>query len=161
MAFSPGDDPHEKSGELLQGHDEVVGWPALVRGGRPDLGIYALDSVRSSFSLVEFDVVGGGDFSTEILVSPQRDNVIRALAILHGAVGLDPNGLRLHKEDPETTHRQCPGSNVVESIKETIARIPGMHREHAPGIVSCLDTNPKTPGGIMIRMTVTESDNAP
>ena len=79
-----------------------------------------------------------GDFSTEILVSPQRDNVIRALAILHGAVGLDPNGLRLHKEDPETTHRQCPGSNVVkaEIIKETIARIPGMHGEHAPGIVS-------------------------
>ena len=91
-----------------------------------------------SWNLISWGVEMVGDFSTEILVSPQRDNVIRALAILHGAVGLDPNGLRLHKEDPETTHRQCPGSNVVKAdiIEETIARIPGIHGEHAPGIVS-------------------------
>jgi hypothetical protein len=31
------------------------------------------------------------------------------------AVGLDPQSLRLHKEDPKTTHKYCPGTRVSKS----------------------------------------------
>jgi hypothetical protein len=73
-----------------------------------------------------------GDFSKEAFASPQKDNVIRALATLHSALGLDPNTLKLHKEDPETTHI-CPGANVSKAdvIALTIAALEG--GEHTPG----------------------------
>jgi hypothetical protein len=54
-----------------------------------------------------------GDYATEPLSSASRDNLISALASLHAAVGIDPNALRLHKEDPKTTHN-CPGKNIVK-----------------------------------------------
>lgn len=90
-----------------------------------------------SWNLISWGVEMVGDFSTEKLVSPQRDNVTRALATLRSALGLDPHALRLHKEDPKTTH-QCPGSNVIKSeiIQEVVARLPGFEGEHAPGTIS-------------------------
>ena len=40
-----------------------------------------------------------------------RDNAVAAVATLSAVLGLDPNGMRLHKEDPRTTH-DCPGKSV-------------------------------------------------
>ena len=40
-----------------------------------------------------------------------RDNTLAALATLHAVLGLDPTTLRLHMEDPRTTHH-CPGDHV-------------------------------------------------
>lgn len=40
-----------------------------------------------------------------------KANTVRALATLHMLIGLDPAGLKLHKEDELTTHN-CPGANV-------------------------------------------------
>lgn len=40
-----------------------------------------------------------------------RDNTVAALAILHAKLGIDPQTIKLHKEDPATTHA-CPGKNV-------------------------------------------------
>jgi hypothetical protein len=37
-----------------------------------------------------------------------RDNAVHALAVLHIARGLDPKTLKLHKEDPRTTHALAP-----------------------------------------------------
>jgi hypothetical protein len=55
-----------------------------------------------------------GDYSIEPFGGAVRSNVLKALSTLHAALGLDPNILRLHKEDPRTTHI-CPGSNVVKA----------------------------------------------
>ena len=56
-----------------------------------------------------------GDFQKEPFNSGRgrkvRDNAVAALATLHAVLGLDPATLRLHKEDPLTTHH-CPGDNV-------------------------------------------------
>lgn len=63
-----------------------------------------------------------------------RDNAVAALATLHAVLGLDPATLRLHKEDPATTHRGCPGANVVkdEVIAEIRALIATRHAgDHA------------------------------
>jgi hypothetical protein len=48
-----------------------------------------------------------------------RKNAVSAMASLCSALGLDPHTIRLHREDPLTTHA-CPGKNVrkLEIIQE-------------------------------------------
>lgn len=76
-----------------------------------------------SWNSISWGVELVGDFSKEAFVSPQKDNAIRALAALHSAAKLDPQTLRLHREDPKTTHFGCPGPNVAKDsvIAETLA----------------------------------------
>ena len=90
-----------------------------------------------SWNFISWGVEMVGDFNREAFTSPQRDNVIRALATLHAAIGLDPSTLRLHKEDPKTTHI-CPGSNVSKTdvIHDTVARLSGGEGEHTPGVLA-------------------------
>ncbi len=56
-----------------------------------------------------------GDFGSEAFASGRgrkvRKNAVAAMATLCAILGLDPNGIRLHREDPATTHA-CPGKNV-------------------------------------------------
>jgi len=57
------------------------------------------------------------------------------MATLCAIVGLDPMTIRLHKEDPLTTH-DCPGSKVVklEVLNEVQALIVERHTgEHTIG----------------------------
>jgi hypothetical protein len=61
-----------------------------------------------------------GDFATESIPAGVHANTIAALATLHGALGLDPAKLRLHREDPLTTHI-CPGNKVSKA--EVIAEV--------------------------------------
>jgi hypothetical protein len=63
-----------------------------------------------------------GEFEHEPFDGPVRDNLIAALAILHAAAGLSPlpyeqghHGLHFHREDPATTHKSCPGKNMVKA----------------------------------------------
>lgn len=61
-----------------------------------------------------------GDYGTELFASGRglqvHTNAIRALATLHMVLGLKVETLHFHKEDPKTTHKSCPGKNVVKSI---------------------------------------------
>ena len=66
-----------------------------------------------SWNAISWGVALVSDYSTELLSSASRDNLISAFASLHAAVGIDPNALRLHKEDPKTTHN-CPGKTIVK-----------------------------------------------
>lgn len=62
-----------------------------------------------------------GDFDTETFDPITRDTLVQTLAIIHNKLGLVPEdyklgvrGLHFHKEDPNTTHKNCPGKNVVK-----------------------------------------------
>ena len=61
-----------------------------------------------------------------------RDHTVAALATLCAILGIDPATIRIHREDPLTTHA-CPGKNVrrLELIQEVqdllIARHAGEH----------------------------------
>jgi hypothetical protein len=52
------------------------------------------------------------------------------MATLCAVLGIDPQTMRLHKEDPKTTHA-CPGRNVskadiIQEVQETMVnRHPG------------------------------------
>jgi hypothetical protein len=67
-----------------------------------------------SWNDVSWGVETVGDYDKEELPQNVFDNVIGALAALHVAIGQPANTLRFHKEDPATTHRGCPGRNIVK-----------------------------------------------
>jgi hypothetical protein len=77
-----------------------------------------------------------GDFEREAFDGGRgarvRAHAVAALATLHAVLGLDPHTLRLHREDPLTTHA-CPGKHVrkLEVIQEVhdlmIRRHAGEH----------------------------------
>jgi hypothetical protein len=56
-----------------------------------------------------------GDFDRESFTQGRgllvRRNTVSAIASLSGVLGLDPQTMKLHREDPGTTHA-CPGSQV-------------------------------------------------
>ena len=80
-----------------------------------------------------------GNFETEAFDSGRglkvRKNAVAAMATLCAILGLDPNGMRLHREDPATTHA-CPGKNVrkLEVIQEVTELMAQRHDgEHDVG----------------------------
>ena len=88
-----------------------------------------------SWNSISWGVEMVGDYSEEDFDTGPgaavADNTVKALATLHTLMGIDPATLRLHKEDPKTTH-DCPGSNVDKD--DMIDRIQAqMGGEHPAG----------------------------
>jgi N-acetylmuramoyl-L-alanine amidase len=89
-----------------------------------------------SWNKVSLGVEMLGDYEKEAFDSGRglkvRKNAVAALATLSAALGFESQTLRLHREDPLTTHA-CPGKNVrkLEVIQEVqdliLARNPGEH----------------------------------
>jgi len=77
-----------------------------------------------------------GDYDAESFTDGRglaiRANAVKAMASLSAVLGLDPQTIRLHREDPLTTHA-CPGSAVkkLEVIQAVTDVINERHRgEH-------------------------------
>ena len=72
-----------------------------------------------SWNRVAWGIEQLGNFITESYVEGDgakvRDNAIAAVAILCVARGFNAKGLRFHKDDPKTTHKDCPGDTCVNS----------------------------------------------
>jgi len=88
-----------------------------------------------SWNGVAWGVEMVGDYNAEPFDPRVRANAVAALATLHAALGLDPQTLRLHKEDPKTDH-DCPGKNVAKAdvIADITAALATHHEgEHVPG----------------------------
>src|SRR5689334_23101839 len=91
-----------------------------------------------SWNAISWGVELVGDYSVEDLSPGVQANAASALAALHALAGIDPGTLKLHREDPNTTHKNCPGTKVVKNdvISFVVAaladRFPG---EHTPGAV--------------------------
>lgn len=94
-----------------------------------------------------------GEFENEPFTDGVRDNLIGTLAILHARVGLNPadyhfgvRGIHFHKEDPITTHKTCPGRNMVKEqlVADVVAYMqnahPGDHVE-VPVTVHTIDNS--------------------
>jgi hypothetical protein len=83
-----------------------------------------------SWNSISWGVELVGDYSKEVMDPNLLTNAISALATLHGAIGLDPNTLKLHREDPLTTHI-CPGNEILKSA--FIAQITAKLTSNFPG----------------------------
>lgn len=80
-----------------------------------------------------------GDYQSEDFNSGRgaavQTNTVAALATLHAVLGLNPTTLKLHKEDPLTSHH-CPGNQVVKPqvIAQVQALLAARHAgEHLVG----------------------------
>jgi len=78
-----------------------------------------------------------GDYSKESFLSGRglnvRQNTIAAIKILTSVLGIDPNSMKLHREDPLTTHA-CPGSAVMklEVIQQVQDALIAHHNSEHP-----------------------------
>ena len=75
-----------------------------------------------SWNSISWGVETVGEFERDPFDNGVRDNLVGALAVLHQKAGLSPlpyqvgaHGLHFHKEDVHTTHKTCPGRNMVKS----------------------------------------------
>ncbi len=77
-----------------------------------------------------------GEFETEPFGDGSKTNLIAVLGILHARVGLNPadykfgvRGIHFHKEDPITTHKSCPGKNMVKAdlVADVVAYMQAAH----------------------------------
>lgn len=91
-----------------------------------------------SWNLVSLGVEMLGDYQTESFSAGRgqkvREHAVQAIATLSAAIGLDPATMRLHHEDPKTTHH-CPGDNVhkpdvIAAVQDRLAARHG--GEHDP-----------------------------
>jgi hypothetical protein len=66
-----------------------------------------------------------GDYDREEFDSQIRANTVSVLSALHTVLKLPPSTLKFHREDPLTTHTNCPGSGIRKSdlIDEMAARM--------------------------------------
>ena len=83
-----------------------------------------------SWNNVSWGVELVGDYATETINSDLRANAIFAVATLHGKLGLDPSTLKLHREDPLTTHL-CPGNSITKT--DFISSVSAQLLELFPG----------------------------
>jgi hypothetical protein len=84
----------------------------------------------SCYNSVSIGVEMVGDYSTESFTSGNgakvRDNAVAAMAILHKALGIDPDTLHFHKECIKD-HHDCPGKNVDKA--DMLVRIKAYMKE--------------------------------
>ena len=70
-----------------------------------------------------------GEYMTETFTDQMKENVVNTLSVLHAKLGLDPELMKYHKEDPLTTHKTCPGNNVpvkadmIAAIEASLANL--------------------------------------
>jgi len=68
-----------------------------------------------SWNRISLGVEMLGDYDTERFNDGRgalvRDNAAAAIAILSNTLNIDPSTMKIHREDPKTTHH-CPGNNV-------------------------------------------------
>lgn len=83
-----------------------------------------------SWNNVSWGVELVGDYATEKMDPNLLANAISAVATLHGALGLDSTALKLHREDPLTTHL-CPGNEIAKA--DFIAQVTAKLADNFPG----------------------------
>jgi hypothetical protein len=81
-----------------------------------------------SWNSISWGVEMVGDYNVEPFSPLVQNNAVAALTTLHTVLGLDPQTLRLHKEDPKTTH-DCPGKHVnkADMINRILSQITDLH----------------------------------
>lgn len=86
-----------------------------------------------SWNSISWGIEMLGDYNKDSFDSGRglqvQNNAVAAISSLSALVGLTPDSLRFHREDPKTTHKGCPGSNVVKS--KIVAEVTELiHQRH-------------------------------
>lgn len=132
------------------------GWssgPHLFIGERIWLGtpLTVTGTHTPSWNGIAIGMEIAGNYDVDPFEGVIRENAIAALAALHEALKLDPETMRFHKEDAKTTHKHCPGKNIVKAdlIKAVKAKMGSPAQapvKAAPITVVDHDTHTVQPG---------------
>lgn len=105
----------------LKSYYETLGWHAGPHAFVDDKQIWVFSSLlhpgvhTPSWNHVSFGVEQLGEFGSEDYAGGRglavQKNAVAAIAVLSHYAGLDSHSMRDHREDPETTHKDCPGSS--------------------------------------------------
>jgi N-acetylmuramoyl-L-alanine amidase len=74
-----------------------------------------------SWNMVSIGIEMVGSYTTEAFDTNVRDNTVELISAINKKLSVPGASLRLHHEDAATTHRDCPGKNVVK--EDMISRI--------------------------------------
>lgn len=109
----------------LQEYYSGMGWSGGPHCFIDQNGIWVFNPITvhgvhsPSWNSVAFGVEMLGEFDTEAFDSSTglqiQENAVGALAALCNVFNFDPETIKLHKEDPYTTHKNCPGKNVLKT----------------------------------------------
>jgi N-acetylmuramoyl-L-alanine amidase len=155
----------EMWGQNLERYYKGLGWsgcPHLVVTPRSILVLNPLTTAGThspAWNSISWGVETVGEFDRDPFTGSIKDNLVAALAILHAAAGLQlvpyergVRGLHFHKEDPKTTHKSCPGRNMVKSdlIKGVQAEIERRNGGSIPQTKAETSVSSKPPQGICL-----------
>jgi N-acetylmuramoyl-L-alanine amidase CwlA len=129
--------PHgltEQHIQNLKSFFEGKGWHAAPHFFVDDNGVWCFSPITApgvhspSWNDISIGIEMLGEYDTEAFTSGRGeavgDNAATLIAALCHRYGWDSGLLRLHREDPLTTHRNCPGRNVSKA-----AMIQAIHNE--------------------------------
>lgn len=106
-----------------------------------------------SWNATFYGIEMAGDFDAEVFPPETEDYAAHVLACLYAMLGHEPDdaSFHLHKEDPATTHKHCPGRNAgdkptwIKRIKERMAFLhPGDLTHEPPNNVVTVTKTPAT-----------------
>lgn len=132
----------QRMANLENYYKDQLGWSAGPHLFVADDLIWAFTPLNTSgvhspsWNAISWGVEMVGDYDVEPFSPQVRQNAVSAIASLYSALGADSGTLRFHKEDPLTTHKNCPGMNVSKPdiLQAVAAQITAMSPgEHAMG----------------------------
>ena len=154
----------EKWAKNLEAYYKGQGWRGCPHLFVTPGGILLMNPLTSpgthspSWNSFSWGVETVGEFESDPFTGPVRDNLVVALAILHTAAGLQllpyergVRGLHFHKEDPNTTHKSCPGKKITKADlisdvqNEIKRRNSGEHPADEGGNFGIVKTAPDDP----------------
>ena len=118
-----------------------LGWHAGPHWFVDDHGCWAFSPLSApgvhspSWNHLSWGVEQLGEFDSEAYSTGRgalvRDNAVFLLAALHHRIGADSATLRFHKQDPLTTHKDCPGghcvqADVIQRVHDKIVQMRGV-----------------------------------
>lgn len=117
----------------LKAYYESLGWHAGPHLFVDQKGIWAFSPLTApgvhspAWNRISYGVEQLGDYDREAYDGGPgalvKANAIAALAVIHHAAGIDSSTLKLHKMDPLTTHKDCPGKHCAreyDAIKAAV-----------------------------------------
>lgn len=115
----------EQHMENLRDYYTGLGWSGGPHLFVDDHGIWVFNPLdrrgthAPSWNPTSWGVEMLGEYDSEPFTSGRgmavRNNSVRAVAALCRKINVPAASIRFHKEDPNTSHKDCPGKNVIKS----------------------------------------------
>lgn len=134
LAQRPDGFSHDNMLALADYYQNTMHWHAGPHLFIDDHFIWAFSPLTSpgvhspAWNNISYGIEQLGEYETEeyggsVRGSAVRANAVAAMAIICHAVGIDSHSMHLHREDPITTHKSCPGHFCADTKEDIMDRV--------------------------------------